>query len=52
MFILTILTLLFMFNLLNVIAESGLVAYKDVRFWLTLVSLCVVLTVTIYGYAE
>jgi hypothetical protein len=50
MFILTILTLLFIFNLLNVVTQSGVMAYKDVRFWLTLTSLCVVIAVTICGY--
>jgi hypothetical protein len=52
MFVLAILCLLFSFNLINVFTESGLTFYRDLRFWVTLVSLALLGSITIYGYAS
>ena len=50
MFILTILYLLFTFNLMDVLSESGLTSYKSPRFWVTVASLSVLSGVTFFGY--
>ena len=50
MFILSLLFLLFTFNLMNVFAQSGTSFFKDIRFWLTVCSLSLLTFVAIEGY--
>gem|GEM_PF-889498 len=50
MLILTILYLLLSFNLFDVIAEKTTTFYKDVRFWLVLISLVVLMWLTLQSY--
>ena len=50
MFICVILYLLFAFNLINVITEKSTTFYKDVRFWLVIVSLVILVVLTAQSY--
>ncbi len=50
MFFYVILYLLFAFNLINVISEKSSTFYKDVRFWLVIVSLIVLVVLTAQSY--
>lgn len=50
MFFYVILYLLFAFNLINVISEKSSTFYKDVRFWLVVVSLIVLVVLTVQSY--
>lgn len=50
MFLYVILYLLFAFNLINVISERSSTFYKDVRFWLVIVSLIVLVVLTAQSF--
>ncbi len=50
MLVLTILYLLFGINLFSVITEKSTTYYKDVRFWLVIISLAVLVILTVYSY--
>ena len=50
MLVLTILYLLFGINLISVITEKDTTYYRDVRFWLVIVSLTVLVVLTAYSY--
>lgn len=51
MLVMTILYLLFGLNLVHVITEkSATIFYKDIRFWLVVVSLCVLVVLTMQSY--
>jgi len=51
MLLLVFLILFVSFNLFHVIAEKSQPYYKDIRFWLIMISLVVLLTVTLEGYS-
>lgn len=46
MFMLSIIFTITIINLLKMISEDGVVIYKDVRFWVVLVSLIILVTIT------
>lgn len=50
MFFYVVLYLLFLFNLVNVISEKSSTFYRDVRFWLVVVSLIVLVVLTVQSY--
>jgi len=50
MLVFTILYLLFGLNLMQLMSDKSTVIYKDVRFWLVIVSLCVLVGMTIQSY--
>lgn len=41
---------LIVFNLFDVVTENITPYYKDIRFWLIIISLAVLLTITVEGY--
>ena len=50
MVLLTFIILFILFNLFSVVTENATPYYKDIRFWLIMVSLVVLLAITIDGY--
>ncbi|MDG2418507.1 MAG: hypothetical protein P8M17_05915 [Saprospiraceae bacterium] len=50
MLLVSFIILLIVFNLFNVVTENITPYYKDIRFWLIIVSLIVLLTITMEGY--
>ncbi len=50
MLCLTILYLLFGLNLVHVISEKQSAVYKDIRFWLVIFSLAILVVLTVKGY--
>jgi len=50
MIICAILYLLFGFNLINMITEENSTFYRDVRFWLIIFSLAVLVVMTVNSY--
>ena len=51
MLLLAFFILLVTLNLFHVIAEKSEPYYKDIRFWLIMLSLVVLITVTLEGYS-
>ncbi|MFK7772386.1 MAG: hypothetical protein AB8F94_09605 [Saprospiraceae bacterium] len=50
MLLVSFIILLIVFNLFDVVTENITPYYKDIRFWLIMVSLIVLLTITVEGY--
>ncbi len=50
MLVITILCLLLSLNLVDVITEKTTVFYKDVRFWMVIVSLIALIMITLQNY--
>ncbi len=46
MLIVGILYMVFGFNLVNIVTESGTSCYKDIRFWFVIGSIAILLTLT------
>ena len=52
MLFIVIIVLLIGYNLFNVISEENNVFYKDIRFWLVLTSLLILVWLTAQSYPE
>lgn len=50
MLLVSFIILLIVFNLFDVVTDNITPYYKDIRFWLIMISLIVLVTITVEGY--
>ncbi len=50
MLLLSFIIILIIFNLFSVVTDKSLPYYKDIRFWLIMISLVVLISMTVEGY--